>query len=63
MGAVAIVIAWRGEFPRALGFDASIAAPRCIEVLRADQFLVAVRSVELLTRGAFAMPAWNLMIT
>src|SRR5207244_8983013 len=62
MRAVTVVVAYRVEFPWALGGHRLIAAPARVVILRADQLLIAHRRIELLAGGALAVPAGNLVI-
>src|SRR5512138_3414019 len=62
VGAVAVVIAHRVELPGALGIDARIATSGFVEILGADQLLVAHRSIKFLTGGALAVPTGDLLV-
>ena len=44
MAAVTVVVARRGVFPGKLRVDSGIAAPRCVEALRANQLVIAILS-------------------
>ena len=62
MRSVTVIVADRHEFPGALGFQSSIAAPGSVEVLGTDQFLVAQTGSKVFTWGTFAMPAGDLLV-
>ena len=59
---VAVVVADRVELPGPLGIDAGVAAPGGVEVLGADELLVAHRGVERFAGGALAVPAGDLLV-
>ena len=60
--AVTAEVTRRIEFPGQLRVDAGVAAPPRVEVLRANQLLVAVRRIELFAGHAPAVPAGDLLI-
>ena len=51
VGAVAVVVARRDELPRTLRLEARVAAPRGVEVLRADELLLQSRRRTALPSG------------
>jgi beta-glucosidase-like glycosyl hydrolase len=59
---VAVVVARRVELPRPLRVDAGVAAPRRVEVARADQLVVAVVAAELLAALAAVAPAAHVVV-
>ncbi len=63
MSTVAVVITRRVEFPGMLSIDAGIATPGGVEVLSADQLLIAHTCIELFTRSAPAVPDWDPPVT
>ena len=64
----AVCVPWpsksRGELNSQgkLGVDAVVAAPTGVEILGADQLLVAHRGVECFAGHALAVPAWDLLV-
>src|SRR5262245_25086184 len=62
MRTVSVEVPRRGKLPWTLFFQTGVAAPCRIEVLGADQFLIAHGRVELLAWNTFAVPARNLPI-
>ena len=62
MRAVAAEVARRVVFPRQLGVNACVASPTLVEVLRANQLLVAVGGREGFAGRAFAVPARDLLV-
>src|SRR5262245_56835167 len=62
MHTVSVVVPWRGKLPWTVLFQTGVAAPCRIEVLRADQLLIAHGRIELLAWNTFAVPARNLPI-
>src|SRR5206468_3840674 len=57
MRTVSVEVPWRGKLPWMDFFQTGVAAPCRIEVLRADQLLIAHGRVEMLAWNAFAVPA------
>ena len=62
VGTVATEIARGDELPRQVSTDAGVTAPTRVVPARADQFLVAMRGGEAISRNALAMPAGNLLV-
>src|SRR4051812_8760626 len=62
MGAVAVVVAGRVEFPRLVGIDTRIATLAGVVVASADQLLVAVRRVERFTVLTLPVPVGHVVV-
>src|SRR4051794_41495557 len=62
MGAVAVVVAGRIEFPRLVGIDTRVTTLAGVVIASPDQFLVAVRRVERFTVLTLPMPVRHVVV-